>query len=194
MAQEAAAALARLEAVTALKPRTSGTGYHGKVDFSQPPWNAQAAAAVLGFHACVRLLEKGLRAELGLPAAARGGSDANTRAALRAVCRLCEGVPDASVRAVMKEIGAFARLAAIVLDDTEMPRRLPRNPGSPEPACPWCGSHTLRIKPLKGTVCCISGCRDEQGRQPRAHLEYSELASDWVLVWQDGIAGLPAAA
>lgn len=132
-------------------------------------------------------------AELGLPQRLRGGSDANTARAAGALLRLCAGAPDGSVLAVLKIFRSWCRQASIILTDTEAPRRLPRSPGSPEPVCPFCGKHTLRILPLQGLIRCIGDCTDSQGRRPSAHLEYSPVVHDWVPVWQDGIAGVPAA-
>jgi hypothetical protein len=183
--------MARLEAVTALRLRGAG-GYRGKISFSQPPWNAGAAETMLAFHAEIRSLEQGLRTDLSLPRRPRGGSDDNTSAAVAAVGRLCTSAPDESVRAVLAFLRSWCRSASITLQDSEAPRRLPRSPGLPEPVCPFCRNHTLRLLPLDGVIKCIGDCTDDQGRRPVAHLEFSPVTHDWIPVWQDGIAGVPA--
>jgi hypothetical protein len=185
--------MVRLEAVTAVKLRGAGS-CRGKVSFSQPPWNACAAETLLVFHAQVRLLEQRLRAELCLPCRPRGGSDENTAKAVAAISRLCTSTCESSVQDVLKSLRSWCRSASIVLQDTEAPRRLPRVPGLPEPVCPFCRNHTLRLLPLEGIIRCIGDCTDDQGRRPVAHLEFSPVTHDWVPVWQDGIAGVPAAA
>jgi hypothetical protein len=193
-AAEAAGLARRLELVIAVRSRTASSGSRGKVDHSQPPWNAAVANAILDLHAEVRLLEQGLRAELGLPARTRGGSQAGTITAITALCRLSEGVPDASAWHVLRALSSWCRRAQIALQEKEVPRGIPRAPGAPEPRCPFCASCSLRAFPLRGEITCISpACPgDDQGRRARAQLEFSPVARDWVLVWQDGVAGVPA--
>jgi hypothetical protein len=41
----------RLEKMIAVKSRTPDGGFHGKIDFSQPPWSAGAANAMMDLHA-----------------------------------------------------------------------------------------------------------------------------------------------
>lgn len=182
-----------LEAVIGIRP-SGGEHRRGKLDFSQPPWNATAADAVLDLHAEIRQLEASMQREAGLPVRHRGGSGANSTAAVNNLCQLAHAVCDDSVRIAVRSLSSWTRRAKIALDITEMPRRLPRTPGQPEPVCPFCRCHTLRIRPLEGLIQCIGDCTDDQGRKPVAHMEYSGHLSGWVLVWQDGIPGVPTAA
>jgi hypothetical protein len=178
-----------LEAVIAIKVKQPGT-FHGKVDFSSPPWYSPVANAVLDLHALSRKLERDIRSELGLPAKARGGSGANTIRALEAISRLCEGADDFTVRLSAREMRKWAGRALGALAVTEMPRRLPRQPGEPERKCPFCKNHTLRSMAAQGKVWCANpGCRDDSGRRPQALLEY--FRGELVLRWHDGAIGLP---
>ena len=179
----------RLEEVVAVKVKQPGA-FHGKVDFSQPPWHAPVANAIMDLHALSRQLESGLRSELGLPLRKRGGSNANTVKAMHAIPRLCEGADDYSVRLCAKELGRWGSRAQGALNSKEQASRLPRQPGKPEPACPWCRNHTLRSRGLEGKIWCINpGCADEQGKRPVAMLEY--FRGEMVLRWQDGVIGCP---
>jgi hypothetical protein len=191
---EALALNDRLESLVAEKPWRPSGNFHGKVDFSQPPWYAPIANSVLDLHAASRKLEQDLRSELKLPQRRRGNSDANTKLALQAIVNLCEGADDFSVRRVTREIDKWTRRASIAVGDIEVPRKLPRTPGQPERKCPFCENRTLRSKSLEGEIfCCNPACYDDKGRKPKARMEFSKLVGDWVMVWQDGIAGVPAA-
>lgn len=185
---------ARVRSLIAEKPSRPSGNFHGKIDFSQPPWYAPIAHSHLELHALSRKLEREMRAELGFSRRTRGGSDVNTRKALEAVCRLAESCDDFMVRLSVRELEKWSRRASIALEEAEVPKRLPRSPGTPEPKCPFCGNHTLRSLSLEGEIYCIKpDCRDENRKKPRARLEFSAHVGDFVLVWQDGIAGVPAA-
>jgi hypothetical protein len=182
----------RLEKVIAIKPRANSGGFHGKVDHSQPPWNAPVANAIMDLHAQSRDAEGCLRIALKLPKRPRGGSSDNTRVALENVLRLSEGADDASVRENIRWLKGWRRRALIALEVTEAPRKLPRLKGEPERRCPFCKQRTLRMLPLKGVIWCLDKeCTDNQDRRPEAQLKYSEIMKDLVLVWQDNLVGLP---
>lgn len=185
----------KLEAIVPIRSKQSNAGniFHGKIDHSAPPWNAGAANAVLDLHAQSREMEEWLRIALKLPRRARGGSSANTRKALEAVLRLAQGADDHAVKEHTRWLDGWCHRALIVLGRTEPPQRIPRIPGGKEPKCPWCENHTLRMLPIQGLIKCISpGCKDEENRKPAARMEYSEHLADWIIVWQDGIPGVPA--
>lgn len=183
----------KLELLIAERPSKPGGGFHGKIDFSQPPWHAPVAYSHLELHALSRKLEREMRSELAFPQRVRGSSNANTRKALLAVCQLAEGIDDFMVRLCTKELEKWSRRASIALELTEVPRRLPRSPGSPEPKCPFCENHTLRSRSLEGKIYCINpDCRDGEGRKPEARMEYSPVTGNWEVVWQDNVVGLPA--
>lgn len=182
-----------LEAVIAIKVRQPGA-FHGKVSHSPPPWHAPVANAVLDLHALARKLEAGLRFELGFPARNRGGSSTNTIRALEAIPRLCATTDDYAVHLCKAELGKWAYRAGIALGTEEKPRDLPRSPGKPEPECPVCHNHTLRMYPYnpdgKGHVRCFHpDCRDPGGNKATADLEF--FHGEMVLRWSDGFIGTP---
>ena len=181
-----------LESVIAIKVKQPGT-FHGKVSHSPPPWYAPVANAILDLHALSRKLEAGLRYEMSLPPKKRGGSSANTIKALEAILRLCEGTDDFSVHLSKKELKSWSSRAEASLGMREMPRRLPRQPGMPEPACPGCKNHTLRMHPYdldgRGNIRCITpDCKDEKGNRTSAQLEY--FHGEMVFRWSDGMIGV----
>lgn len=181
----------RLEAVVAVKSRQPSSVFHGKVDFSQPPWNTSAANVILDLHAFARSAEARLREAQGLPARKRGGSSENTGNALREIAARCENADDDTVVGVVRELDRLCRRALIVLGAKETVRRLPRVHGQPGARCPWCRRDTLRQKAVEGVVFCIDPeCRDAEKRRPVARLEY--FGGEMVLRWQDGIIGATA--
>lgn len=182
----------RLEALIAERPSRPSGNFHGKIDHSQPPWHAPVAHCHFDLHALSRKLERELRSELNLPRRYRGGSSSNTPKALHAVNRLAQGADDFIVRLSTKELEKWSRRASIALELTEAPKKLPRLPGKSEPKCPFCENHTLRSKALVGEIYCINPqCKDDEGRKPKAQMEYSKVTGNWEVVWQDNIVGLP---
>jgi hypothetical protein len=169
-------------------------GKRGRIDHSQPPWNAQVAHLVMEMHALSRFLEDGLRIHLNMSWQPRGGDDANTRFALLAIVNLGEASEDSYVFEAMREIEHWNSRALVALGKRDLPQRLPRNVGESEPRCPYCGYGTLRFWSSRAEVRCINPeCRDETNRRPVARMEYSIIARDWVLAWGDGSVGVPVA-
>lgn len=180
----------RLEEIIAIKSKGSSEVFHGKVDHSQPPWNAPAAGLILELHAWARATELSWRACAGLPARPRGGSASNTRKALEMLTELSEPLDDGLVHEGRGWLSGWCKRASTVLGETESAKRLPRVHGEREAKCPWCKRETLRQMALAGVVFCIDPkCVDEEGRSPRAQLEY--FRGEMVLRWQDGIIGAP---
>lgn len=191
-AQHALGLNTRLESLIAVKSRTAGGGFHGKIDFSQPPWHSPVANAIMDLHAQAREAEGCLRVSLRLPCRVRGGSGGNTVRAMEAILRLAESADDGLVRSNVKWMESWSRKASITLGETEAPRRLPRAEGSRESPCPFCKKRTLRMLPLEGKVWCVNPvCKDEKGNKTAAHLEYSPFLGDLVLLWMDNEVGLP---
>lgn len=189
-AQESLALSARLEEIIACKAAGPREALRGRLDHSSPPWHAAAADSILALHSWAREYEALLQARLGLPVRWRGGSDANTSAALAAIGRLADGSDDAPVHAAAAWLESWCRRAGEALGETESPRRLPRAVGAGEPCCPWCRQATLRQLALAGVIRCIDpSCRDEEGRRPSARLEMFD--GEWVLRWMDGVIGCP---
>lgn len=181
----------QLESLIAVKVKQPGT-FHGKVDFSQPPWHAPVANAIMDLHAIARELEAWLRLSQGLPRRDRGGSTGNTRRALENVVRLSEAAEDGTVRSHTRELDSWHRRGRIALGVTEMPSRLPRAKGEAVRLCPWCKRDTLRMLALRGIISCVDrDCKDDQGSRPKGEMTFSAIVGDWIVVWQDGVAGLP---
>lgn len=180
----------RLENIIGLKSKGSSEVFHGKVDHSQPPWNASAASLIMELHAWVRFTERLWRRSIGFPERVRGGSHVNTWKGLAALTALAEAVDDMLVCEDRRWLTGWCRRASITLGETESLKRLPRLPGEAERKCPWCKKSSLREMPLDGVIFCIDvKCRDDEDRRPRAQLEY--FRGDMVLRWQDGVIGAP---
>jgi hypothetical protein len=180
-----------------------GSQQPGSSSDSRPPWNAEAANACYDPAPFVRGLEASMRlAVTGHPGQARGGSDGNTRAALKAIesfawplRRVHENAP--------REIGAngrlrpchcpycraghhLARLARAVqqlpaIDEAERPQRVAT-------ACPYCGIPMMRLFPRAGLVVCLRGgfaCQDGDGNPPKGHARSGRLGPQ--IEWEDGL-------
>lgn len=163
-----------------------GTG-SGKIAHSPAPWNESAGICRMDLHALARKIEREWRAAAGATRLRRGGSDANTRAALLALPGLSHaaGVGEESVARSLRDLARWVRQARVILGDLERPRRLPAPPGEAEKECPWCHCRTLRMWPMRGIVCCVNPHCMIDGRRAVARLEYSAVAG-MTLVWQDG--------
>ena len=178
-----------LELVIAVKTKQPGA-FHGKISHSPPPWHAPAANAILDLHALARKLEASLRFELNLPARKRGGSSGNTVKALHAIPRLCEGTDDFAAHLSNRELKKWSSRAEIALNMREMPHRLPRPPGLPEPPCPICETHMLRTYSRdldeRGEVRCGNPvCFDGRGNRTSARLEF--FHGELVFRWSNGM-------
>jgi len=183
---------------------------------SRPPWNANVAGAYLSAHQLVRRLEASLRlAVAGHPGRARGGSDANTAEAIRAIARMATAasvIPTAEPVSRSDPDGrklTAAELAAIVLDRAirvigqlpaidEFPKweKIRAGPDGLPPRCPNCGTFSLRVAVQSGVVVCVlPSCADLDGNSPpQAHLDVSRLDGSPALVWRDGTVQCPPAA
>ena len=182
----------QLEAVIAFKSPKVSDGFSGKISHSQPPWNSAVAFSVLTLHQLARAIEMRFRVMAELPVRVRGGSSKNTCLALEAVVKLAESVADEAVADALSQLDRWLRQAKITLGELEFPQRLPRLPGKKEPSCPFCKYTTLRMFPLRGFIICITpGCRDENGKKPKATMEYSNFTCQFELVWQDNVVGVP---
>jgi hypothetical protein len=155
---------------------------------STPPWNAAAANAALGAHQLARRLEASLRyAVTGHCGPPRGGSDANTAAAITAITRLAEAVSDDSAalaaRLMDQASAAVDRLPAVDTADVWQHLRAP---------CPYCGLGMLRAcmsGERYGEVTCLryGACVDREGRHPRGRLGVNGVTGDGLVAWADGL-------
>lgn len=150
---------------------------------SPAPWNAAVALCRLDLHALVRGIEAEWRVEIGIPVRPRGGSDANTREALRALERLAPAVTEATAISAARKLSRWTRTAQLILGDAERPRRLPEVLGSGDAICPACARKSLRMWAMTGIVRCVSpGCCAE------AQVEYAEAEGRIMLIWRTGDA------
>lgn len=164
-----------------------------KLAGSPPPWHADAAAVLLDIHEGARRLEASLRrAVSGRLGDRRGGSDHNTRAALKSCVRLAEAIADEdAVRAAARIVARWVTSARQLRDIDQADRwePLPRQPGMLPPACDYCRTYSLRWNRRSGEVrCCNPDCRDEDGRRPVARMEIGRYSGQAALVWRDGRA------
>ncbi|GAA0389533.1 hypothetical protein GCM10009530_45810 [Microbispora corallina] len=121
--------------------------------------------------------------------AQRGGSDANTAAALDSVVRLAHGVPDDVARRARAELDRWVRQAREVRDIGESEKWIPIHvpKGALPPACPYCKTFSLRIAQDSGRVRCSNPrCEDETGERPRGRIAKNRLDGSAMLVWADG--------
>jgi hypothetical protein len=171
----------RLAAIVAHREKAEGDGRGGRRPHSPAPWNAGAALCRMDLHALAREIESRWREMAGFSALARGGSDANTRAALRALENLCEA-RGVEVRGGAGDLERWARGARGVLGDLERPRRVPR-----EMVCPFCHVGALRMLAGRGIVFCVNpGCRTPTGERAVARMEWMAEAGAVELVWGGG--------
>jgi hypothetical protein len=165
------------------EPDTDGTSGGGKPG-SRPPWNPAAASAVMDAHAGIRHLELTMRLEAGLPARRRGGSDANTMAAITAIVALSNAVPDAAIGQAARDLdGLIRRIQELpAVDEAEPWRRVPAR-------CPYCGFGMLRVQARAGKVTCLrfGVCRDSNGHHPVGAMDVSRLTGDPLIRWADGL-------
>jgi hypothetical protein len=174
-----------------------GATSHGVNRLSAPPWNSAVANVMLDIHAGARALEAEFRAELtGRDRGwRRGGSDANTEAALRALATLGSqlGLAPAQAAATLLERwrSSAAQLPAV---DTEPSwRKLTPGPDGLPPKCPYCGTYLLRVAVRSRVVRCFNParCLDGTGSRPTASLELGAVSGEPMLVWADGSVQFP---
>lgn len=160
---------------------TTGGGQPG----TRPPWNPGAANAVMDPHEGVRRLEATMRLEVtGHTGPRRGGSDANTMAAIKAVEALANAVSDTTIARANAHLTTWVRriLELAAVDKSEPWRRIPAE-------CPYCHFQMLRVAPRAGTLTCLryGACSDNDGRHPIGHVYVSQLTGDPKVHWNDGL-------
>ena len=119
----------------------------------------------------------------------RGGSDANTTAALTAITSLAYGLtePDAkrAARILNIWISHTNQIRDIDLEPSWAP--LPSIPGTPPPACPYCRTYGLRFARQSGAVrCCNPRCLDSEENRPYGLIEQGKYTGRAMLVFADG--------
>jgi hypothetical protein len=159
---------------------------------SRPPWNAAVAYAITDAHAGVRDIEHSFRLIIHGRLRDRGGSTANTLAALDAITAMESAVPQGNARQAARHLIKWAtsirQLPAI--DDKPRWEKIRAGPDGLPPKCPHCQTFSLRVALESGVIqCWFPGCKDGDGNRPQARLDISRIDSTPVLVWIDGRIG-----
>jgi len=172
------------------RPRTGTIGRH--IPDSSEPWQGAAAAVYWDIHFGARNLEDVCRTAIGLPAhnPPRGGSNANTDDALRAIANSTASLQPATLADVRRRVErwstAIDQMPDVDRADTWVP--VPRQPGALPPACPYCHMFTLRMSVQRELVRCFNPpCRDGNDRPAIARMDRNRVNGDGVLVFGDGI-------
>jgi hypothetical protein len=178
------AALLAVAAALIAQPDATGTTGSGQPG-TRPPWNSAAAAALTDAHEGIRRLEASLRRDVaGHAGPKRGGSDANTMAALKAIENLGHGatVTDAAIAARIIERWSRQIRELPAVDEAEPARKI-------NAPCPYCGFPMLRLYPREGRVTCLrhGACFDSDGRHPMGRMDVSALTGDPLIRWNDGL-------
>ena len=158
---------------------------------SRVPGNSAVLNAATDAHACVRDVERKLRyAATGGAGTPRGGSDANTTAALKAIPKLGAAASSHdrqhATRMLTTAAKGIQRLAAIDIAVEWQPLR--RGAGGLPPLCPWCSTYSLRYAPTTGIIRCVfPACQDDDGKPPVGRLDVSKIDGSPVLAWRSGL-------
>lgn len=173
------------------------------VPAARTPGNTAALNAQFDAHEMVRRLEAALRlAVAGNPGRARGGSEGNTTAALKAIQNLGAALPqevrdgkgklvwpcqELAARVVERITSVIGQLPAV--DEVPKWSKIRPGPGGLPPVCPYCKTYSLRVALQSGVVMCVMpGCEDANQRTPpQARMDISRLDGRAVLVWRDGL-------
>jgi hypothetical protein len=188
--------LEELEQVLPHRPRegfrpAGASGSPGKPGARLASWNTAAAMVILDVHAGSRELEQNLRYRLTGSLFERGGSDANTSAALKSVVSLAAGAGDWELGHAVRTIERWCWQSRLALGETEPWVHVPRLPGQRAARCLFCGFTTLRMKPLSGLLRCINpACYDTDGRHPLGRVEFGPGFGEPMLVWTSGDIGI----
>lgn len=122
----------------------------------------------------------------GVHGGRRGGSDGNTREALRAILRQVHApaIDDQTVLGVLSFFDRWTRQAQAVFDPDRGLHRVPRAPGEQDMRCPWCTYQTMRWQPATGIIVCINPeCRDDAGERPRWKASYIIVGDEMQFSW-----------
>jgi len=187
-----------LPAAEALITAQDAQGHAGRGQpSSRPPWNPQAASALLDALEGARRLEASWRSGRVRPMAATG-------AVLASIVRLSYGLPDCpprsydqqnrplpcrcerceAVRSLTRWKSQIFYLPAV--DKEERPQHVPGK-------CPYCEFEMLSARVRERKVACLRGatrppkCLDSDGNPPRGQMDYSQMDGTPAVFWADGL-------
>lgn len=184
------AVLAELLPEPVTDPTTGSTTTRRDVIGSPAPWHAQAAGILLDIHEGARRLEASIRRDItGHLGARRGGSDANTTAALTAITSLAYGLDHDGAKRTARILSVWISHANQIRDIDLEPSwaPLPSIPGAPPPSCPYCRTYALRFARQSGAVRCANPrCRDTEENRPYGLIEQGKYTGRAMLVFADG--------
>lgn len=157
---------------------------------SAEPWNSAAGVVVMTAHQGLRDLENEVQEMAGLPVRGRGGSVANTYAALNAIVILAENISPHARREVTRKLFGWAGGAERLPAVDERARWLPIRAGDDAPACPSCGTYSLRLSERSLIIACFyPACPrpddDDGGLRILGRLAWSAVTAEPVLIWAD---------
>ncbi len=172
--------LARAAALITV-PDADGTAARGKAG-SRPPWN-QASANALWDALAVITDTRALLAYVVHGRPGRAYPYAATGAALTAIDRLGEAVPERRARQAARDLhrAAAGIMMLPAVDEAErgQPVSVP---------CPYCEVPMMRLFPRAGLVVCLRGgfaCWDGDGNPPKGHARNGRLGP--AIEWEDGL-------
>jgi len=180
--------LATSEALIAAHDATGPGFISGGAAESAPPWNTAAAYAALIPWAEIRALERELRAQVTGTVAVRGGSHANTLAALDALAALAAAAPDDDVSRIMAKADRWVALTLALPAVDRQAQWAPLEPGGDgqTPGCPHGCGPTLRTHIRTQIIACIKpSCPGATGD----HRPWGRPGRDSkgrLIVWSDG--------
>lgn len=175
-----------LAAIPDIQPSARPAGRPG----TRIPGNAAVLHAIMDAHAGVRELEAELRLTVAGTALERGGSDANTAAALEAIPAMELAADSPRVREGVRRLSRWALAIQQLPAVDTAPRWIPirAGPDGLPPRCPWCQTFSLRLSVESGEIRCVfPGCTDDDGRRPQARLEVSRVDDRPILAWKSGL-------
>ncbi len=136
------------------------------------PWHPEAGMVLMVIHEEARRLEASLRTYVaGHLGRRRGGSDANTAAALNAIAHLAHGVPSEAAAHARRIIERWIRSARQIRATSAWRSRgtIPVPQGAVPPACPYCRTYSLRMRGIERRIRCINPrCWDHEDRHLKA--------------------------
>jgi hypothetical protein len=166
-------------------PATGTIGRHAPE--SSEPWQSEAADAYWRIWFGARKLANRLRLLAGMPI--RRWGYGQTYAALDTIRKLGSTVPPGDLAGARDQVESWVAGAKRIrdIDEVETWQPLPRPPGYPPPACPYCRTLSLRMAKGREEVrCFFPGCTDIDGHPTRARMEVGLFTDSGHLVFGDG--------